>query len=413
MGSNPRVTTSAAAAVSSRERLPAGIRILVGAGFLVAIGYGIVAPALPLFARSLGVGVTAASAVVSAFAIFRLVFAPASGTMIDRCGELRTFCVGLLIVGLSSGACAFADDFPQLLVLRSIGGIGSTMFTVSAAALLLRVSPPTMRGRAAGAWATGFLVGSAAGPVLGGWLMQLSPRAPFLIYAVVLVGVAGGAVLALRGRIGPRQPGPEAARSTASLASASRHPTFRAAMSVNFLNGWTAYGVRIALVPLFIVDEMHLSGAWAGAALTAFMIGTAATSSVGGRYADRYGRRRPIQAGLVLVAVTMCWLGFSTSPVELISAALISGAGTGLMNPPSNAAVNDVIAAPGGACRAGPALAAYQMVGDGGAIVGPIVAGIVADVGGYPLAFGLTAAIAAVSFASWRSASETVVVNRR
>jgi MFS family permease len=404
-----RVITRAAAAVPSRERLPAGIQVLVGAGFLVAIGYGIVAPALPLFADSLGVGVTGASLVVSTFAVFRLVFAPASGTLIDRSGELRVFCGGLLIVGLSSGACAFAENFTQLLVLRSLGGIGSTMFTVSAAALLLRVSPPTMRGRAAGAWATGFLVGCAAGPAVGGWLIGLNPRAPFLIYAGVLVVVAAGAVVALRGRIGPRPIRTESARPAAGFASAWQHPTFRAAMTTNFLNGWTAYGVRVALVPLFVVSELHWSAAWAGAALTAFAIGTAATSSVGGRWADRYGRRPPILAGLAVVAITMCWLGFSTSPFELLAVAVLSGAGTGLMNPPSNAAVNDVIAASGGA---GPALAAYQMVGDVGAIVGPVVAGMVAEWGGYPIAFGLTAVIGVASFTRWHNAPETVV-NRK
>ena len=104
----------AAAAAPLRERLPAGVQLLVGAGFLVAIGYGIVAPALPTYARSFGVGVAAASAVVSAFAVFRLAFAPASGALVRRLGELRVFCGGVLIVGLSSAACAFAPDFAQL-----------------------------------------------------------------------------------------------------------------------------------------------------------------------------------------------------------------------------------------------------------------------------------------------------------
>jgi MFS family permease len=102
----------------------------------------------------------------------------------------------------------------------------------------------------------------------------------------------------------------------------------------------------------------------------------------------------------------MGYLGFSASPFELVVVALLSGAGTGLMNPPSNAAVNDVIAASGGA---GPALAAYQMVGDVGAIVGPIVAGMVVGWGGYPIAFGLTAVIGVVSFTRWCSAPESMV----
>ena len=90
--------------------------------------------------------------------------------------------------------------------------------------------------------------------------------------------------------------------------------------------------------------------------------------------------------------------------------ALLSGAGTGLMNPPSNAAVFDVIASGGTADRAGPALARYQMVGDVGAIVGPVAAGMVAEQAGFTIAFGLTAAIAAVSFIRWCCAPETAVV---
>src|SRR4029450_5131640 len=91
-------------------------------------GYGVVAPALPTFARSFDVGVTAASAVISAFALFRLVFAPVSGRLVSRVGELRTYLLGLGIVAVSTGACAFAAEYWQLLVFRSLGGIGSTMF---------------------------------------------------------------------------------------------------------------------------------------------------------------------------------------------------------------------------------------------------------------------------------------------
>ena len=147
------------------ERLPATIRVLVVASFLVALGYGIVAPALPVFASSFDVGVAAASAVVSAFAVFRLAFAPVSGRLVGRIGERRVFCGGLLVVAVSSGACAFAASYGQLLVFRALGGIGSTMFTVAAASLLVRLSPAHLRGRVTGTWATAFLLGSVAGPV--------------------------------------------------------------------------------------------------------------------------------------------------------------------------------------------------------------------------------------------------------
>ena len=61
------------------QRLPREIVVLIGAGFVVALGYGIVAPALPALARSFDVGVTAASAVIGGFAVVRIAFAPMSG----------------------------------------------------------------------------------------------------------------------------------------------------------------------------------------------------------------------------------------------------------------------------------------------------------------------------------------------
>ena len=168
-------------------RLPSEVWVLVAANFVIAAGFGLVAPALPTFARSFDVSVTAASVVVSAFAVARLVFAPASGRMVTVLGERRVYLTGITIVAVSTGACAFAGNYWQLLLFRSVGGIGSTMFTVSAIALLIRLTPAPLRGRASGLWGTGFLTGSVAGPLLGGGLLTISLRAPFLVYAGLLL----------------------------------------------------------------------------------------------------------------------------------------------------------------------------------------------------------------------------------
>lgn len=390
-----------------RERLPMSIRVLIGTGFLVAVGYGIVAPGLPTYAKSFGVGIAAASVVVSAFAVFRLAFAPASGRMINRLGELKVFCGGLGIVGVSSFLCAFASNFWQLLAFRAFGGIGSTMFTVAAAALLLRTAPPALRGRAAGAWATSFLLGSIAGPVIGGGLITFSPGAPFIVYAVVLGIAATVAGVKLHRPVGAHVEAEPSHTPTGTVESLRRHRTIHAALVANFLNGWTVYGVRVALVPLFIVDQLNRSSVWSGAALAAFAFGTVVTSWLGGWLSDLWGRRLPIVIGLIAVAIGMFGLGFSSSFKEVVFLAVLSGAGTGLVNPPTNAAVADVIAAHARAGRAGPALAIYQMVGDVGAIIGPVVAGIVVELWGYPSAFGLTAVIALVSIGGWIRARET------
>jgi len=382
-----------------RNRLPREVRVLVFAAFMIAIGYGVVAPALPVFARSFDVSVAAASAVVSAFAVARVLFAPVSGRLVGRLGELPVFCGGLLVVAASSAACALAADYGQLLAFRATGGLGSTMFTVSSASLLVRISPPAMRGRASGAWATGFLLGSIAGPVVGGGLIAGSLRAPFFAYAAMLVltvVITGGL---LRGAVRSDPARPVAA--TVTFAAVVRVPAFRAALASNFVNGWTVYGVRVALVPLFVVEVLHRPDNWSGIALAAFAAGTGATLLIGGRWADRRGRRLPILVGSATVAVTSLWVGLAGGMAELVVASLVSGVGTGLMSPAVNASVTDVIAARGREVNSGSALAGFQMVGDIGAIIGPIAAGVIVEGVGYLAAFATTAAIAAVSFVYW------------
>lgn len=214
------------------------------------------------------------------------------------------------------------------------------MLTVSAAALVIRISPPRIRGRASGAWSTGFLLGTTAGPLAGGALATTSLRAPFVVYPSLLAVAAAVALACLRGWVPPHA-SPDCAVAAVRFTSLLRHPTFRAALAANFLNGGTVYGVRIALVPLFVLDGLHASDVSSGVTLTAFALGTATALQVGGRWSDRRGRRTPALTGYAVVAATALWLGFSSSVAELVVAALLSGIGTGLMNPVVNAAVGN------------------------------------------------------------------------
>ena len=128
--------------------------MLIASNAVIAVGYGVVSPVLPEYARHFGVGIGAATFVITAFAVMRLCFAPAAGQLVQRLGERRIYVSGLLIVALSTGACAFAQTYWQLLLFRSLGGIGSTMFFISALGLMIRMSPPDARGRVAGMFST-------------------------------------------------------------------------------------------------------------------------------------------------------------------------------------------------------------------------------------------------------------------
>src|SRR5699024_4709364 len=238
--------------------------------------------ALPTFAASFDVGITAASAVVSAFAGVRLVFAPLSGKLVTKLGERPVYLWGISIVAAGSIACAFAQDYWQLMVFRSACGIGSTMFTVSAIGLLIRMAPPHLRGKASSAWGTSFLLGGIAGPVFGSALVGFSLRAPFLVYglALVLTTVLVWWQLRHSHLVAPVDSG---SRPTMTFPQALRDSPSRAALGSNFIKGWVGLGLRTSLIPLFVKNVMGPSESFAGIARAVFGVGSAGALLLGGR----------------------------------------------------------------------------------------------------------------------------------
>lgn len=385
-------------------RLPGEVWVLVAANFVIAAGFGLVAPALPTFARSFNVSVTAASVVISAFAVARLVFAPASGRLITTLGERRVYLTGITIVAITTGACAFAANYWQLLIFRSVGGIGSTMFTVSAIALLIRVTPAPMRGRASGLWGTGFLLGNVTGPLLGGGLITISLRAPFLVYAGMLF-IAVGIVWWFLRHSTLAAPATDDDAPKIPLRTALRHRAYSAALVSSFANGWAVFGVRVSLVPLFVEEVLHRDGAFAGTALAVFAGGNVVMLLVAGRLADTIGRKPMIVLGLVVAGGGTIWVGFTESVPMFLAATVVSGLGSGMLAPPQQATVADVI---GSKARGGPVLATFQMSADIGAVIGPIAAGLLADGLSYGAAFAMTGTLALLAALVWLPAPETL-----
>jgi MFS family permease len=382
--------------VTEKSRLPREIWVLVAAAFVIAIGYGLISPVLPAYARSFDVGVAAASVIVSAFAFFRLVFAPAGGLLVGRLGERPVYLVGLLIVAVSTGATAFAHDYTQLLVFRGLGGIGSTMFTVSAMALLVRVTPPGQRGRTSSLYSSAFLLGGMLGPALGGALAGFGMRVPFVVYAIALLVAASVVALFLRTDPAARTAdGPVRVAMRVREALGSRG--YRAALAGAFANGCANFGVRAAVIPQFVV-VVH-KGTWvAGAALAVSAVGTAITLQFSGPASDRIGRRPLVLVGLLVTAASFAGLALAHSLVLLFAMCIVEGIGAGLINPGQQATVADVI---GQERSGGKALAAFQMCQDAGAIIGPVAIGFVADRVGFGWAFTAAAVVCVLAALAW------------
>lgn len=368
---------------AERERIPADLLVLIGAALIVALGFGLIAPILPQYAKSFQVTDAAAAAIISVFALTRLVFAPVAGRIVERAGERVGYVVGVLVVAASTLACAVAPTYVALLLARAAGGFGSTLFTVSAGSFLARRSPRHLRGRIQGLYGGAFLFGNVTGPIVGGLLSPWGFRAPFVIYGVALI-IAAAVVFVLL----ERSEASRALRGTPlpplSLKQAWRFPPFRAALIGNAANGWVTFGVRTALVPLFASAALGATPLEVGVVLTAFAIGNAGALSFSGRWSDKVGRRTPILVGMSAAAVLSAVLGFSPTVPVLVVVSALAGFSTGLFAPSQQATVADTV---GPDHSAGRAMASFQMAADLCAIVAPIAAGAVADLIGYGWAF--------------------------
>jgi MFS transporter, ACDE family, multidrug resistance protein len=385
-------------------KLPPEIWVLIVSNAFIALGYGVVSPVLPQYARNFGVSISAATFVITAFALMRLLSAPVSGVLVQRLGERRIYLTGLLIVALSTGACAFAQSYWQLLLFRSLGGLGSAMFTVSSLGLMIRIAPPDARGRVAGLFSSAFLLGSVGGPVLGSLTAGFGLAMPFVIYGVALLIAAAVVFFALR-HSSLAAPAVHT-EPAVTVRVALRNRAYRSALFSNFATGWSVFGLRIALVPLFVSEVLHRGAGISGLALATFAIGNVSAVIPSGYLSDRVGRRVLLIAGLTVSGVATIVVGFADSLPLFLAGAYVAGAAAGMFTSPQQAAVADII---GNKSRGGTAVATFQMMSDFGAILGSLAVGQIAQHLTFGTAFVVSGAILLVAAIGWVFAPETRV----
>ena len=349
----------------------------------------------------------------------------------------------MVIVAVSSFVNAAAWDYWVLLASRAFAGIGSVMFTVSAMGLLVRLAPSHMRGRVSGYYATAFLLGNIMGPVVGGALSGLGMRLPFALYGCSLL-VAGAIVwfmmppadqidaereayslptqhdtgsnaspdtndapatdVPASGKESPRQKTPMPA--TMTVRQALKFTNYRSALFTNFTIGWAVLGIQSSLIPLlaaYLATGGDASRAPEGTVLasTVMAVGSLAnalTQTVSGRLSDNLGRRIMIFIGLLIAGTAISTIGISSAPWMLVALIVGMGAGAALITPSLQASVADVI----GSKRDGaPVLATFQMHSDFGMILGPLLAGTVADTWGFTPAFMLCGGLLLAASLTW------------
>ena len=365
--------------------LPREVSVLVVASFFVAVGFGIIVPAIPLFARSFGVSNAAVGLIISLFALSRFASGLFSGKLVDRFGERTVFAVGVAFVALSVGACGIAQSYNQLLFFRAAGGLGSSMFSVAASSVILRSVSDAQRGHAQSVYNGSFLLGAIAGPAIGGALAAISLRAPFFVYAIALSisGTVAFFFFTSEHLQAPKKS--EGKKAVMSLKDALALKGYRYALVITFVASWVLFGVRTSILPLFITEQLKSTAAVVGWGFTISAIIQGTLILRAGRISDERGRRFILIIGTTISLVGIIVMTATLNPLMFFISMAIIGLGNAFLASAPATIVGDLIEGKGGQV-----IALFQMAGDAGMIVGPVVVGFVADHYGYRAAFGLS-----------------------
>lgn len=381
--------------MSDEEGHPRRWAILVAlcaALLVIVIDNTVLHVAVPAIGAAFAASTGQLQAVIDAYVVVFAGLLITAGVLSDRYGRRRTVVVGLLVFGGASALAAAAPSMGWLIAMRALMGVGAALVMPATLAVLVAVFPERERPRAFAVWSAVASVGMAAGPLLGGALVDAwSWAGVFLInvpvVAVALVGIvrlvpetrAGhgrgldlpGTVLVTVGMTGlvwalieaPAQGYASAVVLTGALVAVA---------------ALVAFGVRQARSPVPMVDlrlyrDRRFSGAsFAVAVMTvatgstlfilsqylqlvlaygAFETGLAAAplaagvvagSAVGGRAPARFGARACIVAGFTVTAAgfaVLASLPESGGYAAVCAGLALAGVGSGIAGPSATSTV--------------------------------------------------------------------------
>jgi EmrB/QacA subfamily drug resistance transporter len=291
--------------------------------------------------------------VVESYGLFLSALILVGGSLGDLFGRRLIFVVGIAIFTVASAVCGASLNIDQLIVARSIQGIGAALLVPGSLAIISSAFDEKSRGRAIGTWSGFTAITTAIGPVLGGWLVEhASWRWVFFINlplaaAVIFISLwrvpesrmanAGrvdwsGALLATVGlgglvagfmesvNLGWRDPlvfgslllgtaclialvGVEARVTSPMLPlTLFKSRSFKGANLLTLFL-YAAIGIFFFLFPLNLIQVQGYSATRAGAAILPFILLVFSLSRWSGGLVARYGPEIPLIAGPLIVAL--------------------------------------------------------------------------------------------------------------
>ncbi len=307
---------------------------VLGSG-MASLDATVVGIALPAIGRSFHGGVGTLQWVVTGYSLTLAAFLLLGGSLGDRFGRRRVFSIGIVWFALASALCGLAPSGLWLIVARVVQGVGGALLTPGSLAIIQGSFRAEDRSRAIGAWSGLSGVATAAGPLVGGYLLAVgSWRWVFFINVPV-----AAAVLALTARHVPESSDPSST-GRVDVVGATLAVAFLAGVTYALIEGPTrgwgsasvvaAFVIAIVAAPAFLVFEhrdrdpmlplnLFRSRQFSGANAVTFVMygalgGALFLLPVELQVVVHYS---PLQSGLALLPVTFVMLIFSARSGQL------------------------------------------------------------------------------------------------
>ena len=300
--------------------------------FIDLLGFGMVIPILPLYAREFGTSEVMNGLLIGIYSLMQLGAAPFLGRLSDRVGRRPVLMVSLLGTALGFFLLGSAGSLLMLFVARMVDGItGGTVIT--AQAYIADVTPPRDRAKAMGLIGVAFGLGFVFGPAIGGVMSHVSVEAPFFFAGGMALLNTVLVWLRLPESLPPQAREP-AGRTREGFRAVFAHSRQLPRLLLSYFLVVTGFSIMTANFALFTFARFGYSEAKNGY-LFAFIgvVGVIIQGGVLRRLLRKRSERRVALAGAVFLAAGLALLPVSAALGTLLGVLAVVGIGNSLLTP--------------------------------------------------------------------------------
>ena len=361
------------------------------------IGFGIVLPLLPYYAESFGASPFEVTLLVASFSAMQFVAVPVWGRLSDRLGRRPFIVAGLFASALSYLLFGLAGSLAMLFVSRIAAGAAGGTIAV-AQAYVADTTRADDRAHGLGMLGAAAGLGVLIGPAIGGYFSAWGYDVPGYIAAALCAANGVAALFFLpESRHGaadaPREKRPAQAASLRGWLGTMTSFPFALLLGVYFLS-IMSFAAMTAVLALY-VERAHAMDAMDVGIIFAVAGGTTVVvrGLIVGRLVRRFGERRIVLAGTVVLAAVLLAIPLITEPALVFAAVPFWALATGLTFP----SLASLVSRETDTDSQGAMLGGQQVVGGIGRVLGPIGAGILFETVGIRSPFFTGAALVAAA----------------